>query len=194
MMQAARSARPDLLAAKAREQAAEAAVRAARGRHWPTLNLNANAARTTIEDRGTANQYATTLRLDVPIFSGFSVQGAIEQSEAAFDAQQATTESLRQTVEQQVWVAYQNVQTALKNLDASRAQLKSAELAAEAIRARYHSGLSSILEVLTTEAALAQARVAEIQAGINWYQALATLGHDVGGLVPAVPQSPGATP
>ncbi len=185
MMQAARDARPDLLAAKAREQAAQAAVRAARGRNWPTLNLNANAARTTIEDRGTANQYSAQLRADWTVFSGFSVQGDIERAEAALDASNASIDSLRQSVEQQVWVSYQNVQTALKNLDASRAQLKSAELAAEAIRARYHTGLSSILEVLTTEASLAQARVAEIQAGINWYQALATLGHDVGGLAPS---------
>jgi outer membrane protein len=190
MMEAARNARPELLAAKAREQAADAAVRAARSDHWPTLTLAGSAGRTTIVDRGTANQYNAGVRVDLPLFSGFSVQGAIEQARASADVAHADLESLRLSVEQQVWVAYQNVQTSRKGIDAARAQLRAAEQAAEAIRARYRTGLSSILEVLTTEQVLAQARIADVQAGINWFQSLTTLGHSAGGL--AAPK--GASP
>jgi len=182
MLEEARNARPELLASKAREQAAEAAVRQARSDNWPTLSLTANAGRTTIVDRGTSNQYSGSVRVDLPIFSGFSVQGAIDQAKAGVDLARADTESLRLSVEQQVWVAYQNVQTSRKSLDAARAQLKAAQQAAEAIKARYKTGLSSILEMLTTEQALAQARIADVQAGVSWYQSLATLGHDAGGL------------
>jgi TolC family type I secretion outer membrane protein len=182
LLQGARDARPELLAAKAREQAAEAAVRQARSENWPTLSATGTASRTTIVDRGTANSYSGGLRVDLPIFSGFSVKGAIEQAKAAVDQSQADNDALRLSVEQQVWVAYQNVQTSRKGLDAARAQLRAADQAADAIRARYRTGLSSILEVLTTEQALAQARIADVQAGINWYQALAQLGHDAGGL------------
>src|SRR3546814_11684246 len=78
----------------------------------------------------------------------------------------------------QVWAAYQNLQTAHGNVDASRIQLEAAQRAADAIRARYKNGLSSILEVLSTEAALAQARVANVQSYLDWYLALATLAHD----------------
>jgi outer membrane protein len=184
MLDEARHARPDLLAAKAREQAAEAAVREARSGNWPTLNLTASGGRTTIRNRGTAQQYNASVRLDLPLFSGFSVQGAIDQAKAGVDLAQADTEALRLSVEQQVWVAYQNVQTARKSLDAARAQLRASEQAADAIRARYRTGLSSILERLTVEQALAQARIADVQAGVDWYQSLATLGHDAGGLNP----------
>ncbi|HZP12971.1 MAG TPA: TolC family protein [Nevskiaceae bacterium] len=182
MLQGARDARPELLASKAREQAAEAAVREARANNWPSLSASGTASRTTIEGRGTATSYSGGLRVDLPIFSGFSVKGAIDQAKAAVDQSQADTETLRLSVEQQVWVAYQNVQTSRKALDAARAQLRAAEQAADAIKARYKTGLSSILEVLSTEQALAQARIADVQAGINWYQSLSQLGHDAGGL------------
>src|SRR5581483_12015025 len=117
MLQGARDARPELLASKAREQAAEAAVREARAGNWPSLSASGTASRTTIEGRGSAAAYSGGLRVDLPIFSGFSVKGAIDQARAAVDQTQADTESLRLAVEQQVWVAYQNVQTSRKGLD-----------------------------------------------------------------------------
>lgn len=193
LLQRAREARPELLAAKASEQAADAAIRAARSRNWPTLSFNGSAGRTRVDERGTTEQYNVSARVDLPLFAGFSVRGAIQQAQAARDAASADQEVLRRVVEQQVWTAFQNVQTARKNIDSARAQLRAAEQAAEAIRARYRGGLSTILEVLSTESTLAQARVTNIQAGVNWSLSLATLGHSAGGLhemaEPAVPDT-----
>lgn len=182
LMQQARTARPELLAAKASEQAADAGVRAARGRYWPTLTVTGGVGQTEVVDRGQTRQYNLGARVDLPIFSGFSMQGALDEARAARDRAQADTEIVQRTVEQAVWTAWQNVRTARGNLDAARAQLRAAEQAADAVRARYKTGLSSILEVLTTEAVLAQARVTDVQAGVNWELALATLGHDAGGM------------
>jgi outer membrane protein len=191
LMQSAHDARADLLAAKAREQSAEAAVRVARAGWFPSLGALASAGRTKVAGRGTTQQYSAALRLDVPIFSGFSTRAAIDQAQAELDLASATTDQLRASVEQAVWVAFQNVQTARKSIDASRAQRRAAEAAADVIRARYKNGLATIIEVLTIESTLAQARVAEIQAGIDWATALAALGHDAGGLT--IPVS-GETP
>jgi TolC family type I secretion outer membrane protein len=178
----AASARPELLAAQAGEQAAAGAVRAARGSALPSLSVSASAGRTRIVDRGTGDPFSVGATLSVPLFQGFALKSAIRGARAALEGAHASTASLRLQVEQQVWVAYQNLQTAYGNVDASRAQLESAQRAADAIRARYKNGLSSILEVLTTEAALAQARVANVQSYLDWYLALATLAHDAGGL------------
>ncbi|WP_020648346.1 TolC family protein [Solimonas variicoloris] len=186
LLDRARRARPQLLAAQASEQAASAAVRAARGNALPTLRLSSSAGQTRVVDRGASEQYSAGLSLSVPLFQGFALRAAIDGARASLDSARASTEALRLTVEQQVWSAYQAVDTAYGNLDASRVQLESAERAAEAIRARYRNGLSSILEVLTTESTLAQARVARIQAFLDWYLALATLAHDAGGLHAAV--------
>nr|WP_241696222.1 TolC family protein [Solimonas terrae] len=182
LMTRARDARPELLAAQAGEQAAADAVRAARGSALPSLSVNASAGRTRIADRGSSDPFSVGATLSVPLFQGFALQSAIRGARAALDSAHASTESLRLEVEQEVWVAWQNLQTAYGNVDASRAQLASAQRAADAIRARYRNGLSNILEVLSTEAALAQARVVNVQSYLDWYLALATLAHDAGGL------------
>lgn len=182
LMTRARDARPELLAAQAGEQAAAGAIRAARGSALPSLSLNASAGRTRIVDRGTGDPFSVGASVSMPLFQGFALKSAIRGARAALEGAHASTESLRLQVEQQVWAAYQNLQTAHGNVDASRVQLEAAQRAADAIRARYKNGLSSILEVLTTEAALAQARVANVQSYLDWYLALATLAHDAGGL------------
>ncbi|MFT4045313.1 MAG: TolC family protein [Solimonas sp.] len=182
LMEQARRARPDLLAAQASEQAAVAAVRAARGNALPTLELSASAGQTHVSDVGMRSPYSYGATLSVPVFQGFALKAAIDGARASLDGARASVDSMRLTVEQEVWSAYQNVQTAHGSLDSSRAQLESAQRAADAIRARYKSGLSSILDLLTTESALAQARVARIQAYLDWYLALTTLAHNAGGL------------
>jgi outer membrane protein TolC len=47
---------------------------------------------------------------------------------------------------------------------------------------RYRSGVGSILDVLTAEAALESARAQEIQARTDWFLAVAQLAHDTGTL------------
>ena len=61
-------------------------------------------------------------------------------------------------------------------------QLKSAQQAEDVANARYKNGLDSILDVLSAQATLANARVQEVQARLNWFAALAAMGHAVGGL------------
>lgn len=191
----ARRLRPDLLAALAEEQAVAAAVRAARGSALPSLRLAASAGQTQVSDRGRTDQYSAGLTLSVPLFTGGALQGAIAQARAAQAGAAASSQSLLRSVEQQVWTAYQNLLTAQGSVDASAAQLRSAERAAEAIRARYRNGLSSILEVLSTETTLAQARVARIQAGLDWSLARASLAHDTGAMpVATPPQTAGDSP
>jgi outer membrane protein len=81
-----------------------------------------------------------------------------------------------------VWQAYQNLRTAAVTLDSSAAQLKSATLAAEVSNARYKRGLDTILDVLIVQNTLANARVQQVQARLDWAAARTALGHAVGGL------------
>ncbi|MGH8400575.1 MAG: TolC family protein, partial [Gammaproteobacteria bacterium] len=84
--------------------------------------------------------------------------------------------------ELEVWQAYQNVHTAAITLTTTDTQLKSAQQAADVTTARYKGGLDNILDTLTAQATLANARAQQIQARLNWFAALAALGHAVGGL------------
>jgi outer membrane protein len=185
LLDEARNGRPELLASKAQQQAAFASLEAAQGRGLPTLGFDYTAARTRSVVAGqtsTANTYDASLTLSVPLFTGFANQAANRQAQAAVDAAQASDEQLMQTVELEVWQAYQNLNTSASTLDTTDTQLKSAQEAMDVTNARYKGGLGSILDVLSAQATLANARVQQVQARLNWFAALAAMGHAVGGL------------
>jgi TolC family type I secretion outer membrane protein len=178
----ARSARPELLAAKAQEQVAAAKVAATRGSGLPSLSFDANAGHTQVRNVGDSSQFSALLSLKIPLFAGFGDRAAIHQAQAALDSARANSDDLRSQVELQVWQAYQNLRTAAVTLDTSAAQLKSAQQAADVSNARYKSGLDTILDLLSAQTTLANARVQQVQARLDWAAARAALGHAVGGL------------
>jgi outer membrane protein len=182
LMNDARSARPELLAAKAQEQAAAAKLVATRGSGLPTLNFDAFTGRTRVRDVGDSSQFNALLSLKIPLFAGFGDRAAILQAEAQLDSARANSDDLRSQVELQVWQSYQNLRTAAVIMESSDAQLKSATLAAEVSNARYKSGLETILDVLIFQNTLANARVQQVQARLDWAAARTALGHAVGGL------------
>ena len=185
LLEKAAQARPELLAAKAEEQSAVASLEASQGQGLPSLALAGSAGRTTTEilgQKNTANAYSAGLTLSFPLFSGFANQASNRKAQAAVDVAEATTLQLIQQVQLEVWQAYQNMSTAVSTLDTARVQLKNAQQAEDVANARYKNGLDSILDVLSAQATLANARVQEVQARLNWFAALAAMGHAVGGL------------
>ena len=191
LIKLAHQSRPELLASKAREQQAVSNLEAIRGKGLPTLMLNANAAHNTSLLRGTSintNSYSAGVSLSMPLFDGFGDQAAKQQAQAAIDIAQATTKQLQQQVELEVWQAYQNMRTAATDVTTTLVQFKSAKQAADVASARYKTGLDSILNMLTAQSTVANARVQRVQAQLNWFAALAALGHAVGGLTsPSTP-------
>ena len=185
LLKKAQQARPELLAAKAQEQSAVASLEATQGQGLPSLILDGTAGRTTTEIAGqktTANTYGAGLSLSFPLFTGFSNQASNRRAQAAVDVAEASTQQLLQQVQLEVWQAYQNMHTAVSTLDTAEIQLKNAQQAEDVANARYKNGLDSILDVLSAQATLANARVQEVQARLNWFAALSAMGHAVGGL------------
>jgi len=185
LLKQAEDARPELLAAKAEEQSAVAALESTEGQGWPSLTLTGSAGRTTTEvlgQKNSADAYSAGLTLSFPLFTGFANQAANRKAQAAVDVASATAEQTLQQVQLDVWQAYQNLHTVVTTLDTAEVQLKSAQQALDVANARYKGGLDSILDVLSAQATLANARVQEVQARLNWFAALAALGHAVGGL------------
>ena len=185
LLDKAEAARPELLAAKAQEQQAVANLEASEGDGWPSLNLSGSTGRTTLKLPGgnvTSRDWNAGLTLSFPLFSGFANQAANRQAQAQVDISQASEQQLIQAVQLEVWQAYQNMHTAVSSLDTAAAGLKSAEQAADVTNARYKNGLDSILDVLSAQATLANARVQDVQARLNWFAAQAAMGHAVGGL------------
>lgn len=175
--------RPDLLAASAQEQASAAKVRAARGSGFPIISLDASTGSTQVQNIGDSSQFSALLSIKIPLFSGFADRASVRQASAELESARAFNEELRSQVALQVWRAYQNLRTSVMTLESSDALLKSAQQAADVSVARYKTGLDTILDALSAQSTLANARVQQIQARFNWMVARATLGHAIGGLM-----------
>jgi outer membrane protein TolC len=67
--------------------------------------------------------------------------------------------------------------------------LQSADVAA----GRYKAGVGSIIDLLTAQSALADARAQEVQARSLWFLAMAQLAHATGALVPKAAEIMSAT-
>lgn len=181
----ARRARPELLAAKARELASLAEVRAVRGQGLPTLSLSGDVAQSWIAGvpgQSGGSSYGVGATLSIPLFAGFADRYALQQARAQAQQAQASTDVALRQVELEVWQAYQNVQTDAATLKTSDTVLDNAQLAERVVRARYERGLDTILNLLTAQATLAAARAQKVQDLVNYYSDLGVLGHAAGGL------------
>lgn len=181
MIAAAQVRRPDLKAAEAQLQAAEASIAVARAQGRPSLSLAAGPSwqRT---DGVSSNGSSIGVVLNVPIFSGFENTYRVRSAEAQRDSRAAQRERLRNQITLDVWRAYQSLTTATQTLQTTRDLLASAEQSARVALGRYKAGVGNVLDLLSAQSALANARVQRIQAELDWNIYRATLAQSMGAL------------
>jgi outer membrane protein len=168
-------AHPAILAARAQVEAARDKVAAAVSDSLPTVDLTGS-----YYHNGRPGQALTQVGTDetlvsgtltVPLFNGFSsvykVRGAEAQAEAA-EAQLQDTE--HQTLMDLV-KAYADTVSARQNLQASLELLEAASKALEVSQRRYNKGAANILEMLSTQSALANAQEERIRCLADWRSA-----------------------
>lgn len=176
----ARLNRPDLVAAEAQFRAARASVDAATAQGLPSLELGANVGRTYNSNGNDTSNNSITLNLRIPLFNGYRTRYAIDQAEARAEQAAAARDRIALQIELEVWQAYYDLETARAQIESARALLESATLSREVAQERYRAGVGNVLEVLTAQAAEADARVQSIQAELGWYSALARLNNAIG--------------
>jgi len=197
----AEARRPELAAARAEAAKAVADLRARKAMIRPTLNLSTNSGRI-YYDALTAGQntYTASVLLTIPIFNGLTYQYNVHKAEADRDEAQARLDTIHQQVTLDVWTSYYDHQTAGQQVTTAGDLIDSARQSYEVVAARYKAGVGSILDLLTAQNALEQARAVETQARTAWFVTLARLAHATGGLwqpasdTPPVPSSAPATP
>jgi outer membrane protein len=173
--------RPDLAAARAQAAAAAAQIRVARSAELPSFSLGGNAARTFSNPKLFAGpSYDLTLGLSVPIFNGFSHQYDVAAARAQAEAISALADQTRQQVVTEVFVSYYALQTAEQRVATADDLLASAQQSVQVATGRYREGVGSIIDLLTAQTALANARAQQVQSRWQWYTALAQLARDTG--------------
>lgn len=181
LLDRAKAARPDLVAAEAEARAARASANAASKAGLPSIEITGAAGRTAFgDDRPSATNYSLGLNLRIPLFSGFRDTYSARQAEAQAAQAEAARDALYQQTELDVWQSYYDLQTAASGIGSTEAQVKSAEQTAQATLARYQAGFGSVLDLITAQQDESNARVQRIQSYLDWFTALARLNFSLG--------------
>jgi outer membrane protein TolC len=191
--------RPELLAQVARVRAANASIKQARSTYFPTLAFGGDGglARAYGQQDLFPGHYAqgelwtVGLQLKWTLFDGLRREHDIAQAEAEKKAAQANIDALRDQVANEVWTAYSNMKTALRQQQAAVALLTASDQSYEAARESYGYGVRNLLDVVSAQKTLAQARSEDIFARTQLLLQSANLAFETGDLIGVQPPKVG---
>jgi outer membrane protein TolC len=191
--------RPELMEQVTRVRAANAAIKVARSTYFPALAFSGDGglARAYGQQDLLPGHYAqgevwdVGLQLKWTLFDGAHREHEIAEAEAGKKAAQADIDALRDQVADQVWAAYSNMKTALRQQQAAAALLTASAQSYEAARESYGYGLRNLLDVVSAQRTLAQARSEDIFARTQLLLQVAYLAFRTGDLIQTQPPKVG---
>ena len=184
--------RPDLMQRVAVLRATNAEVGYAKRAYAPKLTFDGRAGevRAYGQQYPLAGVYSPTLQtwdagltLSWTLFDGLARENRLAQAHADERQAQAAVDSARDQVENQVWSAYSNARTALRQQKAAAALLESATESYNAALESYNYGVRSQIDVVSAQRTLADARSEDVTARANLLTGLAALAYQTGDLL-----------
>jgi outer membrane protein len=179
--------RPELAARRFEAEAANQRIQSARAVGMPKLFASGTINRTyyyNATGNPFSDNYAGSILLTIPVFTGLDVVYSTRKAEEEAELARATADRTEDEVTLEVWTSYYLVQTAAQRVKTSRDLLASAAQSTEVAQGRYKEGVGSILDLLTAQALLSNARAQEVEARSLWFLAMAQLAHSTGALLP----------
>ncbi|MEI5998941.1 TolC family protein [Paraburkholderia bengalensis] len=185
---------PGIVAAEATYDATLAKIAQTRAEGLPTLSLVGQYSRNDQPASlglgiptfpATGHDAYMGLQVSIPFFEGFARHYQIHQAEAQAQRAQDMVDDTIQHVALDVWTSYAQLQASTQNALDSAKLLDIAQRAWVAAQHRYRAGVSDILELLNTQAALANAKQRRIQAIADWENSRITLASKLGRLGPS---------
>lgn len=183
----AAAGRPDLAARRFDAQAAEQHIQSVRAEGLPKLVASGTLSRSFYLSPGSlpySDNYAGSILLRVPIFTGLDTVYNTRKAKEEAALAKATAVKTQDEVTLDVWTSYYAVKTAAQTVKTSRDLLASAGQSADVEQGRYKEGVGSILDLLSAQASLANARAQDVEARSLWFLAMARLAHATGALLP----------
>jgi len=116
-----------------------------------------------------------TLALNWTVFDGGARRNRLAQAEAHIRETEARATAARDQIEDQVWTAYSNLNTAFRQRQAATALMTAATESYRAALESYNYGVRNLLDVTNAQKVLAQARSTDILARTQVLAALADL-------------------
>jgi outer membrane protein len=162
--------RPDLLQQVAEVRAANARVKEARAAYYPSLNFTASPTPQALYGQQQQLAWGQTadlvgglaFNLNWTVFDGGARKNKLAQAQANVRAEEAQVKLSRDEIANQVWAAYSNFNTALRQRQAATALLEAASQSYDAALESYNYGLRNFLDVTAAQRTLAQARSTDV--------------------------------
>jgi outer membrane protein TolC len=156
-LQQAYGAREDLRGALALVKAAESGRQAAIGGGLPSVGVAADLGKSSDGWDSLKNTYTVAASVRVPVFQGGRVRAQVLQADAQLTQQKAVVEDLRARIEFEVRSALLDIQAADQRVRVARS---TADLAGQQLvqaQDRFSAGVSSNLEIVQAQDAVATA-------------------------------------
>ena len=175
--------RPDLEAELAGVRSAQAQEKEAEAAYYPSLNFKADPTAQSLYLKQQTLPLGHTadltggfaLSLNWTVFDGGARRSRLAQTEAGIRGAEAQVSAASDSIEDEVWTAYANLNTAFRQREAATALLDSATQSYAAALESYNYGVRNLLDVTAAQKVLAQARSADILARTQVLIALADL-------------------
>jgi outer membrane protein TolC len=193
------SQRPDLVIKLANLRAKQAEVRAARADFYPKVAVGGNVGDATLNTSfgdspyvgGQHTIYGADVSVELPIFDGFERVKKLRIAQSELRAAESELAEARDSAVREVWKAYTDFRTALREEDAAAKLLDAAENAYAAEIESYKNGLSTYPEVVNAERDVTSARSVGHNTRASIFTSAAALALSIGELAkPAPPPLP----
>lgn len=191
LLDEAKASNPTIKQAQAQLDAAVAKAHSVLAESMPSISLTARASRNNQPlslgagldevDQRMHDRYIG-VQVSIPLFAGFGNLYKVKGAQAQVEVQKDNLLNAQQQVAQQVWVGYQTFLTNTENLHNTDTILHSARAQFEAAQARYHRGVTGVLELMSAQSTLSDALQQRIKSLADWRTARLQLAGSVGQL------------
>lgn len=178
----AQTQRADLLAAQANVRSKESLVAKARRAVYPVIATNFDIGKYWFDHGRQENtpHWTAEISINFPIFQGFFYKNGIKNAEANLENSRAQFLQTELSIIQTVTTSHMNVKTAAQNVKDTDEYLKSAEVEFNIALSGYKAGIATILDVMSAQSSLADARSKKAGAQKAWYSSLARVAYATG--------------
>lgn len=183
--------RPDLRAQQLNVEAARAARDSAAAAGRPQISAFADDGLTHYRSQsGSSESGSIGVQVTAPLFAGGRYRAQEKLADRQLDIAETEYERQKLNASSDLWTAWQQVRTAAATVSASQDLVASASESHRAALARYKAGLGSLIDVLTAQSALADARQQQAAARFDWHRARIALAR-ASGLLGTATLTPG---
>jgi outer membrane protein len=166
---------PAIHSARAQLLASQAKVRVAQAEGLPSLDYTQNFYQNGYPNQGllpTSSTVTTVgLTLNVPLFEGFARTYKVRGAQAQSEQIEAQLRDAELQVLMEVVKAHADTLSSIENLQTSNLLLEAANASRQSSQKRYDNGVADVLELLSTQNALADAQQERVRCLAEWRSA-----------------------